>query len=100
MDAKTLRKIADQVMRLKKEGWDFRKAGYHVLHSQGIREDASEVLAEVGRLLGKRNRGRKKRSRKNTAQLDFLFGRPREEILAEAASSEASLIAGIPKHDI
>lgn len=55
--------------------------------------------SKVGSLLGSRKK-RKPSKIKIPKQLDLLFGRPREEVLADAAEQEASLTRGIPAHDL
>ncbi len=103
MNTETLNKIADEILQLKNAGWDFRKAGYHILNRYGIREGAGEVLSEIGSLLGRRNRGVKRMPcaprKKPPDELELFFGRPREEIHADAALHEAQLNLGIEEHD-
>ncbi len=57
---------------------------------------------EVGRLLGSRKKSKSLVPRvvKISQQINLMFGRPREEILADSARQEAELIAGIPEHDL
>ena len=61
--------------------------------------DWATTRSKVGSLLGSRKK-RKPRKIKMPKQLDLLFGRPREEVLADAAEQEANLTRGIPAHDL
>lgn len=61
--------------------------------------DWATTRREVGSILGKRKK-RKPRLIKIPQQLDLLFGRPRDEVLADAAEQEANLTRGIPAHDL
>lgn len=61
--------------------------------------DWATTRREVGSILGKRKK-RKPRKIKTPQQFDLLFGRPREEVLADAAEAEATLIRDIPAHDL
>ncbi len=70
-----------------------------VLESQ-LDDIKSLVLSECGRRGGSKKPRAKRGSRTKPQQLEFLFGRPREEVLAEAELAEKTLIAGIPVDDL
>lgn len=91
--------VADKIsatMRADKCGFDTAFASIMKNH-QNL--DWAMTRREVGSILGKRKK-RKPRLIKIPKQLDFLFGRPREEVLADAAKQEALLTRGIPAHDL
>ena len=92
------RTIADAISTTLRENNCTFDAAFSTVMQNYKHLDWATTRREVGSILGKRKK--RPRKAKTPRQLDLLFGRPREEVLADAAEAEATLIRGIPAHDL
>jgi hypothetical protein len=93
------RTIADAISTTLRENNCTFNAAFTAVMQNYKHLDWATTRREIGSILGKRKK-RKPRQIKMPKQLDLLFGRPREEVLAEAAEQEINLTRGIPAHDL
>ncbi|OHA84112.1 MAG: hypothetical protein A2937_02870 [Candidatus Yonathbacteria bacterium RIFCSPLOWO2_01_FULL_47_33b] len=93
------RTVADAVSTVLRENNCTFDAAFSAVMQNYKHLDWTTTRREVGSMLGKRKK-RKPSKVKIPKQLDLLFGRPRDEVLADAAEQEANLTRGIPAHDL
>lgn len=97
--ADVYRTIADAISTVLRENSCTFDAAFSAVMQNYKHIDWATAKSQVGSILGSRKK-RKPRTIKIPKQLDLLFDRPREEVLAEAAQQEAQLTHGIPAHDL
>lgn len=82
---------------MRRDGVLFDSAFYQVM--QGYNLDWGTTRREVGKILGRRNKGVRKK-KKNPGDVFSFSGLSRSSLLHDASVCEQSLIAGLPADDL